>query len=100
MPGIVGLISKMPRERAGAELCRMLESMRHEAFYATGTKIHACQGVYVGWTSPQKSSSDAMPLCNEQGDVDLVFSGGEYPEPGTIAGLKRRGHSLEADGPS
>src|SRR5437764_1501712 len=36
MPGLVGLVTRMPRARAEAELGRMLESIRHEspeAFY-------------------------------------------------------------------
>ena len=36
MPGIVGLLTRMPRERAEQELLRMIESLRHENFYGTG----------------------------------------------------------------
>ena len=39
MPGIVGLVTKMPRERAQAELGRMVEALRHESFYETGTWV-------------------------------------------------------------
>ena len=49
MPGIVGLISKMPRERAEPELLRMVETLRHEPFYGTGTWIDESLGVYLGW---------------------------------------------------
>ena len=41
-----------------------------------------------------------MPLRNERGDVVLVFSGEEYPEPGTARRLKERGHGVAAEGPS
>ncbi len=100
MPGIVGLITKMPRERAAEQLARMMESVRHESFYATGSWIDEPSGVYIGWTAQEKSFSDGMPLRNERGDVVLVFSGEEFPEPGTAQGLKERGHALEPGGPS
>ena len=48
----------------------------------------------------RNSFSDGMPLCNERGDVVLVFSGEEFPEPGPLDRLKERGHGLEAEGPS
>jgi len=100
MPGIVGLITKMPREWAEPRLLRMVESLRHESFYETGTWIDEKLGVYLGWIARKRSFSDGMPLRNEQGDVVLVFSGEEYPEPGTTRGLKDRGHSFDASGPS
>ncbi len=55
MPGIVGLITKKPREAAEPELLRMTEALRHEHFYVTGTWIDESLGVYVGW-SAQKGS--------------------------------------------
>lgn len=100
MPGIVGLITKMPRERAEAELLRMVETLRHESFYVTGTWVDESLGVYVGWTARQGSFSEGMPLCNERGNVVLVFSGEEFPEPGTAKRLKERGHELETQGPA
>jgi asparagine synthase (glutamine-hydrolysing) len=100
MPGIVGLITKLPRERAEVELHRMLETLRHEPFYRTGTWVDESLGVYVGWTAREGSFSDGMPVRNERGDVVLVFSGEEYPEPGTIAHLRKRGHAVESEGSS
>jgi asparagine synthase (glutamine-hydrolysing) len=41
-----------------------------------------------------------MPVRNESGDVVLVFSGEEYPEPGIARRLKGAGHSFVEDGPS
>ena len=40
-----------------------------------------------------------MPLSSERGDVVVVFSGEEYPEPGTAQHLKERGHQFDPDGP-
>src|SRR2546422_1913794 len=70
MPGIVGLLTRMPRARAQLELLRMVEALRHENFYATGTWVDESLGVYVGWIVRKDSFSDGMPLSNEQGDVE------------------------------
>ncbi len=100
MPGIVGLLTRMPRKRAVPELLRMVEALRHENFYVTGTWVDESLGVYVGWAVRKESFSDGMPLRNERGDVVLVFSGEEFPEPGTVRRLQERGHRLDHGGPS
>src|ERR1700693_3706415 len=100
MPGIVGFISRMPRERAERELLQMVASLHHENFYVTGTWVEESLGVYVGWIARKDSFSDGMPLRNERGDVVLVFSGEEFPEPGTERRLKERGHELNVAVPS
>ena len=83
MPGIFGLITTKPREWAEPQLLQMLKVLRHESFYVTGTWIDETAGIYVGWTARENSFSDGMPVQNERGDITLVFSGEEYPEPGT-----------------
>lgn len=100
MPGIVGLITNLPRMQAERELCRMVESIRHESFYATRWWIDETLGVYVGWAARANSFCDGMPLGNERGDAVLVFSGEEFPEPGTAQRLKERSHDLPLDGSS
>jgi asparagine synthase (glutamine-hydrolysing) len=100
MPGMVGLLTRMPRRQAEAELAQMVEALCHEPFYQTGTWIDESLGVYVGWVARKGSFAERMPVQNEQGDVVLVFSGEEFPQPGTAGDLKRRGHRLDPDGPS
>src|SRR5437899_100029 len=100
MPGIVGLITKMPRKRAQRELLRMVDTLRHEKFYVTDVWMDDSLGVYVGWCARKDSFADGMPLWNERRDVSLVFSGEEFPEPGTARRLKERGHRLDLEGPS
>jgi asparagine synthase (glutamine-hydrolysing) len=78
MPGIVGLITKRPRQIAEAELCRMVEAIRHESFYRTGTWIDESLGAYVGWTALTGSFADGMPICSQRDDVCMIFSGEEY----------------------
>jgi asparagine synthase (glutamine-hydrolysing) len=100
MPGIVGIISKMDRGQAELELQWMVEAIRHEPSYETGTWIDESLGVYLGWAARKNSFSDGMPLCNERGNVVLVFSGEEFPDPGDKGRLKERGHTFETRGPS
>jgi asparagine synthase (glutamine-hydrolysing) len=84
----------MPRSWAEPRLLRMLEALRHESFYQTGTLIDESLGIYVGWAALKGSFADAMPVHNERDDVSLVFSGEEYSDPAVILGLKQRGHAL------
>lgn len=98
MPGIVGLITRKPQEDATSELRQMLAVMRHEPFYRSGTWCNESLGVYVGWTAVAGSFSDGMPLHNETGNIVLMFSGEEFPEPGTRDRLQRQGHAVTGDG--
>jgi asparagine synthase (glutamine-hydrolysing) len=100
MPGIVGLITRKPRAWAEPQLHRMVAALGHESFYQSGTWVDEAAGVYVGWVARQGSFSDGMPLCNERKDTLLVFSGEDYPEPGTAARLKERGHDVAAHPPA
>src|SRR5213594_2945023 len=100
MPGIVGLLTRMPRKRAEPELLRMVEALRHENFYVTGMWVDEPLGVYVGWVARKNSFSDGMPLWNERWNVVLVFSGEEFPESGTARRLKERGHRFDPQGAS
>lgn len=99
MPGIVGLITRMPRDRAERELRVMIASMLHESFYQSSTWTDETLGVYVGSVERKGSFTEKMPLLNEQGDVVLFFSGEDFPEPGIASQLKERGHNLDLQGP-
>ena len=100
MPGIVGLLTRMPREQAEPQLLRMVDALRLDPSYSTGTWVDESLGVYVGWSVRKGSFADGMPICNERGDVTLVFAGEEFPEPGTTRRLKQQGHEIRQPGPS
>ncbi len=100
LPGIVGLITRLPRAQAETQLLEMVKSLCHEPFYSSGTWVDVSQGVYVGWVARQGSFADGMPLHNETGDVMLIFSGEDFPEPGVVATLKEHGHEVASTGPS
>lgn len=99
MPGIVGLFTNRPAAEAESELREMLQTLCHESFYVSGTWTDAENGIYVGWVARRGSFAEGMPLRNENGEITLVFSGEEFPEPGTASALKARGHAI-GNGPS
>src|SRR6266404_9386102 len=100
MPGIVGLVTRMPREWAEPQLLRMVKALRHEPSYTSGTWIDEPSGIYVGWIARENSFSDVMPLRSCAGNVVLTFSGEEFPEPGTSRRLQRQGPGQAAHGAS
>jgi len=100
LPGIVGFFTGRPRAVAERELREMVKSLCHERFYSSGTWIDEEHGIYVGWVARQGSFDDGMPLRNETGEMTLVFSGEEFPEPGAASALKARGHAVVQGGPS
>jgi asparagine synthase (glutamine-hydrolysing) len=98
MPGIVGLITGIPREQAEPLLQRMVESLRHEPFYVTGTWIDEQLGVYSGWVARDGSFSAKMPLCDARGQAVLVFSGEEYS--GSCASARQLGRCESQGAPA
>src|SRR5215469_9601867 len=100
MPGIVGLITRLPRAAAEQKLHKMVQSLCHEPFYTSSTWLDSERGVYVGWVAREGSFADGMPVYNEHRDVTLVFSGEEFPDPSVIRDLRARGHEFPPHGPS
>src|SRR5690349_2918916 len=94
MPGIAGIITKLPRAEAEAQLARMVDAMMHEPFYKSGTWVDERLGIYVGWVARSGSFGDGMPLQNEDGSLVLLFAGEEYADSLTEQRLKERGHVL------
>jgi asparagine synthase (glutamine-hydrolysing) len=94
LPGIVGIITSRPAADAERELRQMVEALCHEPFYVSGTWTDPSHGIYVGWVARKGSFASAMPVQNESGEVTLVFSGEEFPEPSIISSLQARGHAV------
>jgi len=89
----------MPCAQAKQKLAEMVGALRHESFYVSGTWVDERLGVYVGWVARRGSFADHMPVYNERSDRCLIFSGEDFPPPGTIEELKQRGHDV-CPGPS
>jgi asparagine synthase (glutamine-hydrolysing) len=100
MPGIVGLITGMPREQAERQLRAMLATMRHETSYHSSIWIDESLGVYIGSVERAGAFADSMPVSNERGDAVLIFSGEEFPAPGSAQALKEQVHDFDPTGPS
>jgi len=82
MPGLVGVITKMPRPRAEELVRRMLAAVHHEPFYENRLSIDEDRGVYVGCCTRAPSSlARPMPQHNAAGDM-LAFSGEDFSKPG------------------
>jgi len=81
MPGIAGLITRLPREQAEAALLQMVRAMHHEPAWDTGTWGDEPLGVYVGWAGRRSTFSHRVPLCNQRKEAALVFCGEEFSEP-------------------
>jgi asparagine synthase (glutamine-hydrolysing) len=92
LPGIVGLITKLPQAVAEQQLLAMVKCLRHEPFYNCGTWSDPELGVYIGWVARRGSFADEMPVPNEDGKITLFFAGEEFPEPGLKRELRQRGH--------
>jgi asparagine synthase (glutamine-hydrolysing) len=85
VPGIVGLVTRIPRKRAEEKIAAMVGDLRHESFYITGTWSDEQLGVYCGWVARAGSFSANMPLCHPSGEAVLVFSGEDYSRCATSA---------------
>jgi asparagine synthase (glutamine-hydrolysing) len=97
LPGIVGLITKLPQAVAEQQLLAMVKCLRHESFYNSGTWSDPEQGIYVGWVARRGSFGDPMPVRSEDGQVTLFFAGEEFPEPGLKQQLRQHGHQFSTE---
>jgi asparagine synthase (glutamine-hydrolysing) len=100
MPGIAGLVTRKPRDWAQRQLGSMIDFLLHEPFYVNGTWCDESLGVYAGWVAIKGGFAEGMPLRDARGDVTLLFSGEEYPDPGVIRRLQDVGCKCEAGGTS
>jgi asparagine synthase (glutamine-hydrolysing) len=95
MPGIVGLITNKGREYAEPLLRQMVEALRHEVFYETGTWIDESSGVYVGWVMRRDAFPGGRLIKNERGDRVLFLSGEEFSGPTSSSFFEKNGHGSE-----
>ncbi|NIR50638.1 hypothetical protein GWO43_26065, partial [candidate division KSB1 bacterium] len=95
MPGIAGILSKIPLERNEEHLHRMIDCMMHEPFYTSGTYINHQLGLFTGWVCHRGSFSDCMPVVNEKKDLFLLFSGENFADKEVTDRLKKNGHEFD-----
>ena len=75
MPGIVGIIGQRRPEDCEGLVRSMVDSMKHEQFYTSGTYAVPEIGVYSGWVALDGSFAADQVFLNEQNDVALILSG-------------------------
>ena len=98
MPGIVGIISRLPAAENERIVKTMVAVMQHESFYVTGTIAAIELGVAAGWLAHPDSFAASQIFWNEQKDVALVFSGECFVSAETRRQLKENGHSFSETG--
>ena len=72
------MVSQRPARECVALVDEMIDSMRHESFYISGTSHAPEQGVYGGWIAHQ--GSFAAVESKQAGDVSVLFSGECYAD--------------------
>jgi len=100
LPGIVGLITRLPQAAAEQQVLAMVKCLHHEPFYNCGTWSDPELGIYVGWVARRGCFADGMPVRNEDGEITLFFSGEEFPEPDLKKVLRQRGHQFSNEASS
>ena len=95
MPGIVGIIGQSPAHESRRVVNYMLNSMRHETFYDSGTHAAPEMGIYAGWIAPKGSFAATQVFFNNQKDIALIFSGECFLDAKTQANLRQRGCRAE-----
>lgn len=98
MPGLVGLITKMPLQDAKVKLHRMVAALRHGASETSGVWCNEHLGIYAGWVERNRPAALGLPIHNEGSALTLLFSGEAFAEGAMwSAGLSQLLHSAEAD---
>ena len=75
MPGIAGIITKIPKEKSEADLGIMIECMMHEPHYVSITYQNEGMGIYAGWVGHKGTFSDCMPVGTKKRIFAFFFPG-------------------------
>lgn len=75
MPGLVGLITKIPRQDAEEQLRRMVASLCYEPDRISRNWSDESLGVYAGLVERSRHEASCAPIQNDNRDRTLLFSG-------------------------
>ncbi len=98
MPGIAGIISRLPAANCIRTVQTMTAAMQHEHFHTPGNFSVAELGVYAGWVVQENSFAAGQVFENETKDVALIFCGEVFAELEVKAQLRRDGHQFAETG--
>ena len=79
---------------------KMSVAMRHEPSYKHGTLSDEHLGLWMGWTTVAGTSTDCMPIWNEERNICLCISGEVFPDSGELESLRSRGHKFQQNNAS
>lgn len=69
----------------------MVDAMKHEDFYTSGTYLQPSVNLHLGWICRQGCYSDCMPIASQTGKVLLFFYGENFPPETSRTELLQRG---------
>ncbi len=98
MPGIAGIISRLPAANCLRTVQTMTAAMQHEAFQVSGHFSAPDLGIYGGWVAHENSFAASQVFENETKDIALIFCGECLVEPEVKAQLRRAGHHFSDSG--
>lgn len=78
----------------------MLEAMRHEKFYASGTVAEPAAGVFAAWVAHENSFASRQPVAEPGGDIVLLLSGECHLDEDTRQFLSAKGRPADALDPA
>jgi len=100
MPGITGVIAKRIIGDELGKLETMLDVMKHESFYTSGTFCNSEMGVCLGHVAIEGSFSDCMPIYNEKANLVLFLAGECFVDKDITASLLSYGHRFNPENAS
>ncbi len=95
MPGIAGIIGKIPQEIGEKNIGSMLQILMHETFYKKNTYANEQIGIYAGCVCHEGSFADCMPVWNEKKDMVLFFFGENFVDKELFNHLKAKHHKFD-----
>jgi asparagine synthase (glutamine-hydrolysing) len=75
MPGLAGLLTRRPVDKARLLVSQMTTSMQHETFHVAGTYSVPDLGIFAGWVALEDSLGRYQPLLSQRGDVVVLLAG-------------------------
>jgi len=94
MPGLSGMISKLPQQSCIDNVKTMVEVMQHEDFYTYGMHSAPDTFTHVGWSCYKTSFTDCLPIYNEHRDIILFLAGEVFLDADLIHNLKSARHEF------
>jgi asparagine synthase (glutamine-hydrolysing) len=79
MPGIAGIIGRLPPDECQSLLQTMTETMKHQHCYVSGTRLAPEIGVYGAWVAHDNSFSARQNVLGKENEAVLLFSGECFP---------------------